>query len=286
MLESNSQLEQIANLLGNKFSTRLRFNSTTSEFTTSFSTPIQLDSKLNYEIGLLSFATFNIVHNITETNNKFKVGSIVHQGKGMGFEGTLFEITPGAYELDKELFARMQKMIFDKYQVDGVDAEGKKIKVSPIQLKVDRPTARVKLTIKKPYILQFACNKERNPSGCVETLTSDLGKFLGFEKDSYSEDSTGEKTPNISDITTVNVMCDIVKGSYQDGSRDQCVYDFPYGSVPHGYRIIQVANPPVYVPIMSRSAIYDITIKIVDQKGKLIDFNGEAISITLILKQV
>ena len=262
MINNNSQLEQIANILDTKFSSRLRFNSTTSEFTTKFKTPIELNRNLNYELGLASFTTCNIVYNINPSNNSFSVST--KQNKNQ------FIITPGAYEL-KELFSRMKKLIFEKFQVDGEDTNNKKIKVSPIELKVDIPTARIDLYIKTGYSFSFS---------------SGLGEFLGFQKNAYSKNSRSEKRTNITDITTVNVMCNIVQGSYQNGVRDQCIYDFPYGTVPHGYQIIQLPNPPDFVPIIPMNHIYEITIKIVDQNENLIDFNGEDISITLILKQV
>ena len=52
-------------------STILSFNFTTSDHTSSFPYPLQLDAKIEYEAYLLSMETYNTVFNITKKNDKF-----------------------------------------------------------------------------------------------------------------------------------------------------------------------------------------------------------------------
>ena len=86
-------------------------------------------------------------------------------------------------------------------------------------------------------------------------------------------------------ITSINLICDLIEGTYQDGKRNNCLYNFPYGSVNHGYRIVNFFNSPIYLPL-NRKTINSIRFKIVDQENNLLDFNGENISFALHHKQV
>ena len=132
------------------------------------------------------------------------------------------------------------------------------------------PTAKIQMTLMNGYKILF---------------NSHLGKFLGFQETGYTVSSMSENNVDISSITSINILCDLIGGTYQDGKKNQCLYNFPYGTVPHGFRIIQQVSTPIYLPIITRN-ISDIRFKIVDQNGKLINFNNEKISLSLHLKQV
>ena len=108
---------------------------------------------------------------------------------------------------------------------------------------------------------------------------------MGFQKDNYNVNSIGETNLNISNITSVNLLCDIVEGTFQNGRQTNCLYSFAYGTVPQGYRIIKEVSIPIYLPIITKT-INSISFKIVDQNGKIINFNNENISFSLHLKQV
>ena len=112
-----------------------------------------------------------------------------------------------------------------------------------------------------------------------------LSKVLGFTKENYSVNSISENYVNISNITSINLICDLIEGTYQDGKINNCLYNFPYGSVPHGFRIVNFVNSPIYLPL-NRKTISSIRFKIVDQQNNLLDFNGENISFSIHLKQV
>jgi len=53
-----------------------------------------------------------------------------------------------------------------------------------------------------------------------------------------------------------------------------------------GYKIVERISHPIYLPVIKTSSISLITIRIVDEEGELINFNGEEISLALELKQV
>ena len=268
-MENNLQLEKIANILGTKYSTVLNFNSKVSEFTSTFPIPLQLDPNFNYEIGLLWFTTYNTVFNINKENNCFQ---IIWNGK----EET-FRIMPGAYEF-KILFETIRNMIIEKFGLlvnvkAPANAEEETIlkkKISPVDFEIHMPTARIQLNLKDGYSIKFVNN---------------LNKVLGFKQKEYKVSTMGENNVDISNINSINILCDLVAPSYQDGKHAQIIYNFPYGSVPHGYRIIEKPSTPIYMPVINKS-ISSINFKIVCQNGNVIDFNGENISFSLHLKQV
>jgi len=143
-------------------------------------------------------------------------------------------------------------------------------KVSLIDFKVNMTTARIDIFI-------FSKN--------VKFYPRTLSKVLGFTKGNYIASCSSNNCVSISNITSINLICDLIEGTYQDGKRNNCLYNFPYGSVLHGYRIVSFVNSPIYLPV-NRKTINSIRFKIVDQENNLLDFNGENISFALHLKQV
>ena len=141
--------------------------------------------------------------------------------------------------------------------------------ISPLDFKINMTTARIECFIFKEFTF----------------YPFTLSNVLRFTKEKYLENSIAEKCINISNITSINLICDLVEGTYQDRKRNNCLYNFPYGTVPYGYRIVQLVNTPIYLPI-NRKTISSIQFKIVDQEDNLFDFNGENISFSLHLKQV
>ena len=196
---NNVQLEKIANLLSVKYSTLLTFNSRESDFTCSFPETLQLDPNYNYEVGLLWFSTYNTIFNITDQNNRF---TVAHFTTGVIKQ---FSITPGAYELET-LFTSIEEMIIREC---GIEDPTTKKKISPIKFKINLPTAKIHLFVHKDYSIAFV-NK--------------LGKFLGFTKLEYTTNSASEGNVNITSITSINVLCDLITGSYQDGKKDNCLF--------------------------------------------------------------
>ena len=112
---------------------------------------------------------------------------------------------------------------------------------------------------------------------------------LGFAADKKGEYKTGNYIShniiNITSISTINIECDCIQGSYLNGEHTNILYSFPSNTVPTGYKFIERMNPPIYLPL-TRKYLDRINFKISDDKGNLIDFNNEYITMYLHLKQV
>ena len=243
--------KKMVNIMSDKYSRTLSINSKESDFTINFQDSIKLDQNLNYELGLLWFCAYNTIFNITKDNNKFTIQT------RDGHKPEIITIEPGAYEI-KDL-----NDILSKKTNEG------------IKIKMDIPTSKCIMTLENIGI-HFQNN-------------SFFRTILGFTRNHYItpvvENITSENIIKIINTNTINIHCDCITGSYNNGKQTNVLYSFPSNTVPMGYKIVERMNPPNYLPLC-RKYIMDINFKILNQEGELIDFNGEEISMYLHLKQV
>ena len=68
-------------------------------------------------------------------------------------------------------------------------------------------------------------------------------------------------------------------------TRGNILYTFPAYTVPVGYKIIERISFPIYLPVRLKS-ISSIRVRIIDEDGKLINFNNEEVAMVLELRQV
>lgn len=132
-----------------------------------------------------------------------------------------------------------------------------------------------------------------NTQKCVFTSSFDIDferdntfhRLLGFSKNIYKS-----KLHHISDlpvqalkVVTINIECSITSGSYRNSETGHSIYEFGINVDP-GYAITEEPNNIIYYPLTTRT-ISNITLKIVDQNGDLINFREEPIVIRLELKE-
>ena len=118
-------------------------------------------------------------------------------------------------------------------------------------------------------------------------FSKELADVLGFKEKKIYPPGThlGERMVNINSVSDINIECDLIQGCYNNGVSSNLLYSFPSNTVPSGYKLTERMNPPIYIPI-NRKQISNIHIRIVDQNDKIINFNGENISMYLHLRQV
>jgi len=226
-------------------------------FTVNFANGIILNTQnqqMKYEIALITLDTWYSWNNISsDYNNKtFRYYN--------GSTWRTLTLPDGNYTVsDINDYLHDQMENYNDYTTDAVGE-----KLFDLHIEGNVVTNKVRLRISNSYQLDFS--------------TSDLNLLLGFDKTTYD---TSIESPNRPDMTRgVNnliVNCSIVAGSYQNGLSSGVLYAFsPNNS--RGSSIHVEPNNPIYVPISEVQQITRITMRITDQQGRRINFNGEPVS--------
>jgi hypothetical protein len=225
------------------------FSDTSSVLSSNFFPPIELEG--DHEIGLLSLETYNSIPNVDSTNNLFHFDEPLKTIK----------IPHGTYEVKD-----IEKFIQEFFK---------------------------KLTTKdKRYYLQLGTNDNTLQTSIKCTVPVDfsqensIGSLLGFDKVKISAgiQQFANRVVDIFRINSIFVECNIASGSFLNGKASHTLYRF-YPSSPAGYKLVETPTPVIYLPVTTR-VIDNITLRIVDQEGSLVDFRKERITITLHLRKV
>lgn len=211
---------------------------------------LRLQKDKLWEAALLDLTTYNSVPNVTEeVNNK------LHYYRDGDFK-QLEEIhlPTGSYEIDD-----INKMVQQQMGEGNITIKGN--------------NNTLKTELKSKYYIDF-------------TKPHSIGDILGFPQTTPllrpNETHSSPNTVNILKVNTINVVCNIVHGSYRNGENSHILHTF-YPSVPPGYKIIEKPNTLVYLPL-NTSYVSDIELNIVDQDENLINFREETITVRLHLR--
>lgn len=125
---------------------------------------------------------------------------------------------------------------------------------------------------------------------CSKTIhfekENSIGQLLGFDKLTLEANKwhDSESLVNILPLSVIRIECDLVQGSYLNGLPTHTIHEF-IPNVPPGHRYIEVPSNIIYQSI-NRSNISSVAIKIVDDRGNLIDFRQEKIQLRLHLRKI
>ncbi|EFA11812.1 hypothetical protein TcasGA2_TC008591 [Tribolium castaneum] len=232
----------------------LRVESTLSEH---YEPPIDLEENSNYSIALIGFYTNNNIPNIEEGTNKF------YYFAPNTTEEKVITFPKGAYEI-----AAIEKYI--QIILSGRSATDAQ-KQNTFSLKANENT--LKCEIFSIYDINFAHEDS-------------IGKLLGFSKRKLKARQLHESDlpVNIIKVNTIRIECNIVRGSFYKNKESHTLYETALSVSPAEQIFVEPLNP-IYLPIINRSNIPNLTIDIVDQDHCPIDFNGQTINIRLALKK-
>jgi hypothetical protein len=201
-----------------------------SVLTSNIFPPILLNDG-NYEVGLLSFDSYNTIPNVDKSNNKMYFG-----------DGNVFTIPTGTYEID-DLKTLLQE-------------EFNKLKYT-FYLNGNNNTLKIEL---------------RSTAQIDFTPADSVGKLFGFTRRILKSKEL-HLSDHITDIFTVQhieIESNISSGSYINGVSSHSLHAFAMKSGP-GFKIREVPHDVIYMPV-DVSVLDNITLKINDQDGKLVNF--------------
>lgn len=221
-----------------------------SVLTSVIDPPLQLNENDQYVLGFLNFVSYNMIPNVDEMNNKFHIAD------------KTIEIPEGTYEIKD-----IEKYVIKKISIAYKDAP----KIPFVSIKVNMNT--LKCEIKSVLDVHL----DRPDS---------IGPLLGFTKRKLvaNQKHESDNPINISKVNAICVECNIITNSFRNGKPVHILHSFT-PKVNPGYKIEESPLNIIYLPINTRY-INEIIIKIVDQDGKLINFNNELITVSLHLKSM
>lgn len=229
-----------------------------SEISNTFHPPIDLDEGADYEIALLRIDAYNSIPNITENNNSLVVVTNEELGK------QTIKIPKGTYEISHisdYVAEKLKNLANSTRDPDSIF----RVSVNPNTL-----LATIYSTLEVSF-----------------DVTNSVGPLLGFDtKDIIPKSSllVSKKPPDINEVNIIRVECNIASGSFLNGRSTHTIYEF-FPTVPPGYKICEVPANLIFLPLVNIQKITDITISLVDQKGRLIDFRGERVSVRVAIRK-
>lgn len=230
-----------------------------SVISADFYPPVELNSTHKYGLALLGFYTYNSIFNVDESNNLFAYI------KNDGQKPIQLWIPPGAYEIN-EISKAMHTSLKQSCKQDKCD----------ILFSLEANNNTLKCELKSSLNIDF---RGKNS----------IGGLLGFGPVVLKSGKLHESTSNV-DIMKVRIIrvdCNITSGAYLNSRQSHTLFEFDVDVEP-GYKISKEPQNIIYMPIMpeGRQSIDNITLRILDDNGDLINFQGEKIIVKVELKKI
>lgn len=224
-----------------------------------FVNPIQLDPEVQYGLALIGFHSYNSIPNIDSNCNTFNYRNIANR---IGY----IEIPEGAYEIsDIEKYLR-KRIIQDS--IEDELAEGKILSI-------------------KPNHNTLKCEIYSETLAIDFSTPSSVGKLLGFSAKLLETGTLYESDlpVDIVKVKTLHIDCNITTGAFYKDRPTHTIYEFALDSNP-GYAIDETPRHIIYLPVVNRNQISNISLQILDQNFEPVNFRGEEIIIRLELKKL
>lgn len=84
-------------------------------------------------------------------------------------------------------------------------------------------------------------------------------------------------------MNIIRLTCNIVKGSYSNGEEGHVLHEF-YPTVGRGFKLVEIPHNVIYLPI-NTNQIRNLSVRIINQTGDLVNFSNEHITIRLHLRR-
>lgn len=208
----------------------------------------------SYEMCLVSLQTYNSIPNVTHNNNIFHY-NVVEKGPKIWQQ---IEIPVGTYDIN-DIEKYISTELHHKYA-------GKH------HFFLTGNTNTMKVSMRTTVDVDFS-------------QSNSIGVLLGFAGETIKRhDPVSTKgIVNINRVSAIDIMCNIVTGSYINGEPSHILYHF-YPQVAPGFKIIEVPEEKIYMPV-NTNVLSNIIIEAVDQSGHTVDLRGEEFTLYLRLRK-
>ena len=219
----------------------------THELSCDYHPVIDLDPHTNYYLGLVGFRTYNTIPNIDSANNKFYYDT-----------DKVISIPEGSYEIED----------IERYLQSSLEKSDKSDSV--LRLTPNNNTLQCELRCQ--YSVDF------RPADSIGNLLGFSSRVLEANKKHSSD-----LPVNIIRVSSIRIECNIITGAYYDSKLSHTIYEFS-PNVDPGYAINIIPSNVIYLPLNVKS-ISNITLKLLDQVGRPLNFRGEHVLVRLQLKK-
>lgn len=224
-------------------------NGNSNVLSCDFFPPIELGNARPWEIGLVNLCTYNSIPNI-----EVGVNNMFHYKSGKDGSMKVIELAEGSYEVD-DIVNYIKERLEDNVELN--------IRANNNTLKCE-----LKCSVEVDFTKMFS-----------------VGSVFGFASRLLEPKiwHTSVNPVNIIRVNTIRIECNLTRGSYNNGREGHTIHEF-FPAVAPGFKLVESPSTIIYVPVNAQR-ITNITVRIVDQEGRLINFRGENITVRLHLRQ-
>lgn len=225
----------------------LTLYSRSSTFQQTYFPPILLNDG-NWQIAMIDFHTYNSIPNITAYNNQIKIGE------------HLITIPIGAYQIN-EINQAINDILKSLEQSD----------IELINIRGNNST--LKCEIKSTLTVDL-------------NVENSIAPLLGFAKTVLEPGKIhiSQYPVDIINVSDIRIECNLATDSFVNGAPTRTIYGF-FPDVPVGHKINIRPSSLIYYPV-NTDIVDVISIRIIDQSGRPVDFSGELLTLRIHLKRI
>ena len=225
------------------------------------SEPLQTNNK-KFKIAVTFLSGYNGIFNVTSDNNKFYFTKSITDDNHY----IMITIPPGAYE------------------IESLNDEIKRIIINDMHFTEDNYPFVIKPNFTTLGSIIEISNEE---SAISFKANNSIGSLLGFDKRTiYDEYNLSDNPVDIFSFDNIFIETDIAQGMIFKGRRTGINFNWTMDVDP-GYKYIEkFAGGISWYMIETKDFISSINFKPKNEKGDLVQFNGQSITFKLSIKEV
>lgn len=119
------------------------------------------------------------------------------------------------------------------------------------------------------------------------THKDSIGTILGFSPKVLDPGilHSSDLPVNIIKVRTIHIDSNITSGAFYNNKISHTIYEFAIAVDP-GFAIDETPQHLIYLPVVNRNELHNITLRILDQDSEIVNFRGEEIIVRLELKKL